>query len=80
MMITKTDFEIAKMKMLKTVGKAVMAFSEATGYNDFNVDVVMSESEVMTSDGTLHPGANISFRVNIMEDFDEFDDDDDFSS
>lgn len=73
-MLNDTDFKIEQMKMLKTIGDAVRRFAISTGVDNISVDTQCCNVPVMTSDGKMHDGLNVSFTCDIYDP--ELDDDD----
>lgn len=73
-MLNDTDFKIEQMKMLKTIGDAVREFALSTGFDNISVGTQCSNEPVMTSDGKMHEGLNVSFTCDIYTP--EWDDDD----
>lgn len=73
-MLNDTDFKIEQIKMLKTIGDAVREFALSTGVDNVSVGTQCSNEPVMTSDGKMHEGLNVSFTCDIYTP--EWDDDD----
>ena len=73
-MLNDTDFKIEQMKMLKTIGNAVRKFALSTGIDNVSVSSQCCNEPVMTSDGKMHGGLNVSFTCEIYNN--ELDDDD----
>lgn len=73
-MLNDTDFKIEQMKMLKTIGDAVREFAISTGFDNVSVSSQCCNEPVMTSDGKMHEGLNISFTCDIYDP--DLDDDD----
>ena len=65
MMLNDTDFKIEQMKMLKTIGGAVRRFALSTGIDNISIDTQCCNAPVMTSDGKMHDGLNVSFTCDI---------------
>ena len=64
-MLNETDIEIEKMRMLRVIGKAIGDFARSTGINNVSVEARCCDEAVMTSDGKMHSGLNVSFTCDI---------------
>lgn len=73
-MLNDTDFKIEQMKMLKTIGDAVREFALSTGVDNVSVSSQCCNEPIMTSDGKIHEGLNVSFTCEIYNN--ELNDDD----
>lgn len=72
-MLNDTDFKIEQMKMLKAIGEAVRDFALSTGVDNVSVSSQCCNEPIMTSDGKIHEGLNVSFTCEIYNN--ELDDD-----
>lgn len=75
-MLNETDFKIEKMKMLKIIGDAIHAFSDATGATHIEINSRCTHDSVMTIDKKMHDGLNIVFSCDIYNP--EWDNDEDY--